>query len=57
MTGVRREDTRAVIDAAALGIGGPVIETTKPREADGRGAHRTGFERDMEIAGREADLA
>ena len=45
-----REDPRAVVDAAALGVLGAVIDPAQAREARRRRAHRAGLERDVEIA-------
>src|SRR3990167_3592709 len=44
------EHARAMFDRAALGIGRGVIETGNACMADRARAHRTGFERDVEIA-------
>src|SRR3546814_17709216 len=53
MAGRGREDARAVLDAAALGIGRTVVKPPYTRRADRGGAHRAGFQRDVEIAVRE----
>ena len=39
-----------MLDTAALRIASRKIEPTKPRERDRAGAHRAGFQRDIEIA-------
>ena len=44
------EDARAVVDPAALGIGGAVVEPPQAGEGDRLGAHRTGLEGHVEIA-------
>ncbi len=44
------EDAGPVLDAAALRVVGREIDAPQPRERDGGGAHRAGFERDVEIA-------
>src|SRR4051812_3369091 len=44
------EDARAVLDAAALGIGGAIVKAPDPGEGDRLGAHRAGLQRDVEIA-------
>ena len=50
MAGRLVEDARAVLDTAALGIGRAPIEAPDAREGNRLGAHRTGFQRDIEIA-------
>ena len=50
MAGRLAEDARAVLDAAALGIGRAVVDAPDAREGDRLGAHRAGLERDVEIA-------
>ena len=50
MTGRLAEDTRSVLDAAALGIRCAVVEAAQASEGDRLGAHRAGFERDVEVA-------
>src|SRR5437763_286036 len=52
--GRRREVAHAVLDRAALGVGGAVIEPPDTRERDRRRAHGAGLERDVEIALEEA---
>ena len=39
----------AVLDAAALGIGGAEVEPADARKRDGRRAHRAGLQRDVEV--------
>ena len=48
--GRRGEIAHAVLDRAALGIGGAVIEPPDAGERDRRRAHRAGLERHVEIA-------
>ena len=50
MAGAAREDPRAVLDAAALGILGTEIDPPQPGEARRCGAHRARLQRDVEIA-------
>src|SRR5580698_9694583 len=50
VTGWLIEDTRSVLHAAALWIVGAKIEPADARQRDRRGAHRAGFERDIEVA-------
>lgn len=45
-----REHTRAVLDATAFGIGCRIIEPAQARVGNRGGAHRAGFERNVEIA-------
>src|SRR6266481_3696771 len=44
------EDARAVFDPAAFCIVGGEIEPADPRQADRRGTHRAGLQRNVEIA-------
>src|ERR1700737_4575430 len=44
------EQPRAVLDGTTLWIVGAEIEPAKASQADRRGAHRAGFEGDVEIA-------
>ena len=50
MAGRLAEDARAVLDAAALRIGGAVVEPAEARERDGGGAHRARLQRHVEVA-------
>ena len=51
------EHARAVLDAAALGIGSAEIEPADTRERDGSRAHGAGLQRHVEIAAGEPFLA
>ena len=53
MTGGLGEDARAVLDAAALGIGRAVIEAADAGEGNGLRAHGAGLQRDIKIAARQ----
>ena len=50
MAGRRREKLHTVVDRAAFGIGGAVIEPADTGECDRAGAHGAGLERDIEVA-------
>src|SRR6185503_1790492 len=50
MAGRLVEDARTVLDAAALGIGGPPVEPADAGEGNRLGAHRAGLQRNIEIA-------
>lgn len=47
------EDAGAVVDAAAFGVVGGEDQLSDPGEGDGLGAHRAGFEGDVEVAADE----
>ncbi|GEM_PF-385272 len=50
MVGLRvGENARAMIDAAGFGIGGAEIEAADAGGGNGHGAHRAGFQRDIEV--------
>jgi len=47
---LRGVNGRALLDAAALGIGGAPIDPPQPREGNRLGAHRTGLQRHVDRA-------
>ncbi len=53
VAGGLREEARAVLDRAALGVAGRPVETTDAGKRDRAGAHGAGLERDIEIAADE----
>ncbi len=44
----------AMLDAATLGVGGPVIKPSQPGKRDGGGTHRTRLQRHVEGAVRQS---
>lgn len=49
VAGRLRKKARAMVHAAALGVGRAVINPAQPRKRNGRRAHRARFQRDIQI--------
>ena len=54
VAGWRGEDAGAVVHAAAFGVIGAENQFSDPGEGDGLGAHRAGFQGDVEVAADQA---